>query len=59
MDTDERNRVLVKVGKELARVFRRFTGYLQFNFAGGKYVNTNVHETVRDKEKGESVCETH
>ena len=40
-----------RVGEQLAKGLREFYGYVRFNIQNGKYVNSNVEQTIKPEEQ--------
>lgn len=52
---EHRDAEIHRVGRILAEVLPRFYGRVSLNLQGGKYVNANIEESLKEKNsKGES-----
>lgn len=52
---EHRNAAIHRAGRILAEVLPRFYGRVSLNLQGGKYVNANIEESLKEKNsKGES-----
>ena len=55
MDTREREKLIHRIGEQIAAEMPDFYGSVTLNFAGGRYVNSNIVQSIKpepQKEKG-------
>lgn len=51
METEKRDSLIHRFGRELARHLPGFHGKIRYNICAGKYVNANVDETILSKKE--------
>jgi hypothetical protein len=47
--TEERDKAIHQAGRKLAEVMSEFYGKITLNLQGGKYVNANIEESLKEK----------
>jgi hypothetical protein len=51
MDNKERNKLLHLIGSQLAKHLKGFYGKITFNLQDGRYVNSNIEESIKPPKK--------